>query len=127
MVRSHDEQILDLGAKRGSTPFVGVEKEDPRIPDMLEGPVLLSSGAEVGALEIPHLVVALSNLRGSIGGERVDHDDLVAPLERLDTGADVVLLVEAGDETAHLRSGPAIVQGRHFDLGIHGSPSRGQS
>jgi hypothetical protein len=86
--------------------LVGVEDQDPLVGHLVHGPVLLGGRAIVGALVEADLLEAADDLGGAVGREGVDHQDLVAPEERLDAAGDVRLLVEGGDDRRHAgRSG----------------------
>ena len=111
---STDPEVFDLEPQGGRASLVGIQENDPRRIDVPERPVLLGARAVVRPLEKPDLVVALGDLGGAIGGERVHDHDVVAPQQRLDAVADVVLFVETGDETAHSRPGASVVEGRHI-------------
>ena len=62
-------------------------------------------GSTIGYTQDPHNpVVTAGDENGSIGGERVEQDDLVGPFEGAKAGLDVLGFVERRDECADRRS-----------------------
>src|SRR5882762_6702275 len=87
---------MDLGAQLRRYALVGVDVEHPLEARLIERELLLLAISGPVAHEDP--VGELANdVERAIGRVRVD-DDLVAPRNALEAGADVVLLVEADDD-----------------------------
>src|ERR1044072_3197356 len=91
------ELLEDLGAKLRRHPLVGVEIEHPLEARLVERELLLL--AVFGPVADEDAVGERAHdVERPVRRMRVDDDDLVAPIDALEAGADVVLLVEADDD-----------------------------
>ncbi len=83
----------DLVAQPGRDALVGVDQQDPGVPRLRDGPVLLPGRVDVFVLQDPR--AALPRDRdGGVGGKGIDHEDLVREADRLETVAQRRFLVE---------------------------------
>src|SRR5262249_22156412 len=95
--RAVSEFLLNFGTKLRRHALVGVEVQHPPQPRLLERELLLLAisrpvSDEHALRELPH------DVERAVRRVRVDDDDLVAPRDALEAGADVVLLVVANDD-----------------------------
>lgn len=121
------DRVLDRLGECEVGAFVGIEEEDPVVLclGVIQREVTLLAEVFKRVGEDPYVGPGLLSERdGVVGAAGVDEDDVVDPVERLQTGADVLSLIE-GENDSGKRSPLAAVAGGRLGLfagleGAHG-------
>jgi len=91
------EGAQDFTAQLRGNTLIGIHEEHPFLGRLGMRKGFLIPVSSPGALENPVRILP-ADLYGTVGTERIHHDDLIAPPQAFETGPDVFLLVEADND-----------------------------